>query len=123
MKNRVLFERGIFATRELLHLLMYSEVKQGDTNRILEFINGQVSKIDVPENVVVHWDNTKLELMTASVTEITRLVLLIGKEVNTIRAGQRKSIKNFIKEAQISDEHKNILARRKQEEELKGRLK
>lgn len=114
MKSKILFELGAKSLRTLLSTLGYAEIKQSDLKVTLQFLLAMVNKLEVPEGKVVHWDNYQLELMTANVVEATRIVLLMGKEINRMRVAQHKPIKNFISEAESSDKMMKMIEKREE---------
>ena len=123
MKNNEIFEHAAATLRTSLEVLALATIKQSDVPQVVQFVRSQVSNLNVPKDKVVHWDNAKLELLTAVTTELHRHVLLIGREVNRIRSGQRKQMKNFVKEAQRTEEMNILLSKRKVEDEAYKRTK
>lgn len=114
MKSKILFELGTDSLRTLLSTLGYAEIKQSDLKVTLQFLLAMVNKLEVPEGKVVHWGNHQMDLMTANMTEITRIVLLMGKEINRMRVAQHKPIKNFISEAENSDKMMKMIEKREE---------
>jgi hypothetical protein len=114
-KNRELYNHASEVLANAFKILESADIKQSGAKDVVAYLRLQTESIHAPEDRVVHWDASQLELLTAHTVALTRAALLVGKEVNRMRLGQRRSIKDFIKEAQHADEYEELRKRRKEE--------
>ena len=114
MKNKVMFVHATEILRKTLDILALATIKQSDVPQVVEYLGTSVKNLKVPEGKIVHWDNAQLEPLTSLTIELHRQVLSIGREVNRVRVGQKKVIKNFVKEATRSDEMIELQKRNKE---------
>ena len=114
MKNKLLFDLTVKVLTGSFAVLSLADVKQSDLPEVIAYLRAQTAKLGIDPDRIVHWDVTDVAMLTAHTTELHRMVLLLGKEVNRIRVGQKQVIKNFIKEAQRADEMIVLQKKRKE---------
>jgi hypothetical protein len=114
-KNKELYDLMFEVLGNSFRILEAAEIKKSSTMSVIRYLRSQSLAVELPDNMVVHWSSAQLELITSHTIALTRAALLAGKEVNRMRMGQRRPIKDFIKEAQQADEYESLLAKRKEE--------
>ena len=99
MKNRQLFDESVDALRYVFRVLGVSNVKQSDSDRVIGFLESQSRQLELPEDKIVHWDNTQLEMLKSKrlAETVVEKYNLIARPEFTGGLNSKKNIMSMIK--------------------------